>query len=88
MNHAIQDNQILMDIGKETLDELIQRIGDIDTNYCRISEKMGQLYMRADEFEIETITSLLDKPMRDASFNKLAFDALLEELKMVRNRHI
>lgn len=88
MNLATQNNNALMKVGKEALDELIQRIEDIDSNYCRVSEKMGQLYMRADEFEIETITALLDKPMRNASFNKLTFDALLEELKMVRNRYI
>jgi len=67
------------------LDDLTSRVEDIDNCYRAVAEKVGQLYMKADENHIEEITTQLDKPMRNASENEQAFAALLEEMRMLRN---
>jgi septation ring formation regulator EzrA len=76
----------LKDTETTVFDELISRIEDIDNTYRSVAEKMGQLYMRADEHHLTDITSQLDKPMRNASDNEQAFAALLDEMRMLRNR--
>lgn len=65
----------------ETLDDLVQRVADLDNAYRAIAEKAGQLYMKADEAGMSALTELLDKPMRNASDNHQAFSALLSSLK-------
>lgn len=76
----------LKDIESAALDELTQRVEDIDNCYRSVAEKVGQLYMRADEERLPGITAQLDKPMRNASENQQAFAALLDDLRMQRNQ--
>lgn len=78
--------QSLNNIDDEMLTDLINRVEDIDNRYRAVAEKVGQLYMRADEGQLSDVTSQLDKPMRNASENEQAFAALLEELRMLANR--
>jgi len=75
----------------ETIDiaaigELTRRVQDIDNSYRAVAEKMGQLYMCADELKVTSLTKGLDKPMRNASDNEQMFAALLEELQTFARR--
>ncbi len=70
------------------LDELMHRVTDLENTYRAIAEKAGQLYMKADELGLDTLTTLLDKPMRNASDNQQSFSALLTELQMHANQHL
>lgn len=76
----------LADTSEEVLGELTKRVQDIDNSYRAVAEKMGQLYMCADENKVASLTRRLDKPMRNASDNEQTFSAILEELKMQANR--
>lgn len=62
--------------------ELARRIQDIDNSYRAVAEKMGQLYMCADENKVASLTRILDKPMRNASDNEQTFAAILEEIRV------
>ena len=68
------------------LDDFIGRIEDIDNCYSCVAVKLGQLYIQADEHALELITAQLGRPMRSASINIQVFDAMLDELKRMRNR--
>lgn len=68
------------------LDDLVKRVGDIDHAYRSLAEKMGQLYMKADEAGLAEITALLDKPMRNASDNHQSFVALVDEVRIRRSQ--
>lgn len=76
----------LKSIDNEVLADLIQRVQDIDNSYRAVAEKMGQLYLRAEEHEVEVLTRTLDKPMRNASENEQTFAAILDELRMLANQ--
>jgi len=84
MSLETNTNHSLSDVNLEVLDELLKRVADIDHVYRSLAEKMGQLYMKADEAGLVDLTSLLDKPMRNASDNHQAFVALVDEMKMAR----
>lgn len=74
------------DVDSAVLQEFIQRATDLD-NACRaIAEKAGQLYMKADEAGVDALTTLLDKPMRNASDNQQAFAGLVAELQIQMRR--
>ncbi|SBT05890.1 hypothetical protein ACCAA_270122 [Candidatus Accumulibacter aalborgensis] len=73
-------------VDTETLKELLRRVQDIDNSYRAVAEKMGQLYMFADENKVTSMTGRLDKPMRNASENEQTFAAILEELRMIANQ--
>ncbi len=78
------DNQRLAELEKiddAGLTELIRRMQDIDNSYRAVAEKMGQLYMCADELKYTALTKELDKSMRNASDNEQVFSAALEELQ-------
>lgn len=64
------------------LEALTRRVEDISNSYRAVAEKMGQLYMVADEHHLAPLTRSLDKPMRNASDNEQAFTAILEDLRM------
>lgn len=70
----------LEDVSNEVLEQLTRRIKDIDNSYRAVAEKMGQLYMFADENKVASLTRTLDKPMRNASENEQTFAAILEDL--------
>ncbi|MBK6972503.1 MAG: hypothetical protein IPH26_06000 [Sterolibacteriaceae bacterium] len=76
----------LANVSEGVLGELTKRVQDIDNNYRAVAEKMGQLYMCADENKVASLTRRLDKPMRNASDNEQTFSAILEELRMQANR--
>lgn len=84
MTAKTEGNTELAEISGEVLEELTRRLQDIDNSYRAVAEKMGQLYIRADENKIAELTRALDKPMRNASENEQMFAAILEELKMKR----
>lgn len=86
MNTQNTSNTGMDTIDTATLDDLTRRVEDIDNCYRSVAEKVGQLYMKADELHVEEITTQLDKPMRNASENEQAFVALLDEMRMLRNR--
>ena len=71
----------LAELSSEALAELTRRVEDISNSYRAVAEKMGQLYMAADEHSVSMLTARLDKPMRNASDNEQAFSAILEELR-------
>lgn len=73
-------------LSNEVLRDLTRRVEDIDNSYRAVAEKMGQLYMLADENNVASLTSSLDKPMRNASDNEQMFAGILEELRMQANR--
>ena len=73
-------------VSPEVLDELTRRVKDIEQSYRAVAEKMGQLYMRADEYAAASLTRSLDKPMRNASDNERSFAAILEVLQDLNNR--
>ena len=73
-------------IDAQGLAELIRRVQDIHDSYRVVAEKMGQLYMCADELKLSALTKELDKPMRNASDNEQMFCAALEELQASSRR--
>ncbi len=76
----------LNDVSAETLGEMFNRVEDIDNCYRSLAEKVGQLYLRADDAGLTELSGMLDKPMRNASDNEQAFAALLDDLRMRRNQ--
>lgn len=77
----------LKNVSADLLGELTRRIEDIDNSYRAVAEKMGRLYMCADENHLLSLTRSLDKPMRNASKNEQMFASILSELRM-QVRHI
>ena len=43
-------------IADEGLNELLRRVQDINNSYRAVAEKMGQLYMCADELQLTALT--------------------------------
>lgn len=81
MNDDTRLHAELETIGPEGIVELTRRVQDINNSYRAVAEKMGQLYMCADELKLGSLTKGLDKPMRNASDNEQMFASLLEELQ-------
>jgi len=78
------ESKILLELDAVDADavaELIRRVQDINNSYRAVAEKMGQLYMLADENKVASLTRGLDKPMRNASDNEQMFAGILEELQ-------
>lgn len=86
MSDNKQPSEKFEEVDATALAELTRRVEDIDASYRAVAEKVGQLYMRADEYHLDMITSQLDKPMRNASDNEQMFSALLDELRRQQNR--
>jgi len=86
MTTNVQPGLELADASDEVLGELIRRIRDIDNSYRAVAEKMGQLYMCADENKVSSLTRILEKPMRNASDNEQTFAAILADLGKYANR--
>lgn len=72
----------LENVSPEVLAEIMQRVQDIDNSYRGVIQKMGQLYMCADEHKVMSLTRGLDKPMRNASDNEQMFAAIFEEIRI------
>ncbi len=62
----------------ELLDELTRRLASIGHSYSILAQQVGALYIRADESGLDSLTQALDRPMRNASNDQQAFDALQE----------
>ncbi len=86
MTQAVTTPVELEEMTEAVLQDLLRRVQDIDNSYRAVAEKMGQLYMCADENHVASLTRSLDKPMRNASENEQMFAAILEELKTHANR--
>lgn len=86
MNDTVSKTGEMNDVSAEVLEELTRRVQDIDNSYRAVAQKMGQLYMCADENKVSALARSLDKPMRNASENEQTFAAILDELRMVANR--
>ena len=81
MTESNETNAELAELTTDALAELTRRVEDISNSYRAVAEKMGQLYMSADEHKVSMLTARLDKPMRNASDNEQSFSAILEELR-------
>jgi hypothetical protein len=81
MNSNENDSTAFQQIDLEVLQDLTRRVTDIDNTYRAVAEKVGQLYMKADDAGLNDVTELLDKPMRNASDNQQSFAELLGELQ-------
>ncbi len=77
----------LTGMAADAVASMLRRVQDVDNAYRSLAEKMGQLYMHADEVGLAGVTQMLDKPMRNASDNQQAFSALLSELQMKARQH-
>jgi hypothetical protein len=71
----------LASIDAAAIGELTRRVQDIHDSYRVVAQKMGQLYMSADELKVSSLTRGLDKPMRNASDNERIIAAMLDELQ-------
>lgn len=81
MNKDGRTHLELSELSADVLSELMRRVEDIDNSYRAVAEKMGQLYMCADENRVAMLTRSLDKPMRNASENEQMFASILDELR-------
>jgi len=86
MNKDTRNRDEMDAMSDAVLAELTRRVQDIDNSYRAVAEKMGQLYMLADENKITALTTGLDKPMRNASDNEQMFAAILDDLRVQANR--
>lgn len=82
MTKSTKNDIPLNKLTKAVLQDLTRRVEDIDNSYRAVAEKMGQLYMCADENHVTSLTNSLDKPMRNASENEQMFSGILEELRL------
>jgi hypothetical protein len=69
-------------LSEDVLAELIRRIKDIELGYRLVAQRMGQLYIYADQHDMSALTRSLDKPMRNASDNERALAAILDDLQV------
>lgn len=77
-------NRGLAEVSARELDELIHRVADIDHLYRTLAEKMGQLYLKADDAGLAAVTGLLDRPLRHAAESHQALVALQDEMNLRR----
>lgn len=87
MSNTVTDDIDLGGMTAQAVANMLRRVQDVDNAYRSLAEKMGQMYMHADEAGLVGVTQMLDKPMRNASDNQQAFAALLSELQMKANQH-
>jgi len=73
-------------VAEDGVRELLRRVQDINASYRAVAEKMGQLYMCADELQLSALTRDLDRPMRNAADSEQLFATLLEELQSFSRR--
>jgi len=69
-------------LSRDALDELARRVQDIHSSHRSVAQKMGQLYICADENNVMSLTAALDQPMRNASESEQTFAAILEQLRV------
>ncbi|MBA4263574.1 MAG: hypothetical protein C0453_00705 [Comamonadaceae bacterium] len=69
-------------VTEHVLVELKRRVLEIEAGYRDVAQKMGQLYMYADQEGLVFLTRYLDGPMRMASENERAMVSILDELQL------
>jgi|GEM_PF-1286889 len=69
-------------VPEQVLVELKRRVLEIEASYREVAQKMGQLYMYADQEGLAFLTRYLDRPMRTASENERAMVSILDELQL------
>lgn len=74
-------------VGADVLADLTRRVQDINNSYRAVAQKMGQLYIVADQAQVPALTRSLDKPMRNASDNEQMFAAILDALQAHGHGH-
>ncbi|CAN5756010.1 hypothetical protein BH11PSE8_BH11PSE8_07400 [soil metagenome] len=74
------------DVPDQVLAELIRRVRDIEATYRDAAQKMGQLYIYADQNGLTHLTRDLDRPMRNASDNERAMVSILDALQLTASR--
>jgi hypothetical protein len=75
-------------VSEQVLMELKRRVIEIEAGYREVAQKMGQLYMYADQEGLAFLTRYLDRPMRTASENERAMVSILDELKLQASRRL
>lgn len=75
-------------VPEQVLGELKRRVLDIEAGYREVAQKMGQLYMYADQQGLTFLTRCLDQPMRNASDNERAMVSILDELQVNASRRL
>lgn len=75
---------VLAQLDAGLVGELTQRLAAIGRSYRGMAQQVGALYLRADELGLDGFTQALDQPLRNASVDQQAFDALLEALEQAR----
>jgi hypothetical protein len=75
-------------VPEQVLVELKRRVLDIEASYREVAQKMGQLYMYADQEGLAFLTRYLDRPMRTASENERAMVSILDELQLDASRRL
>jgi hypothetical protein len=73
-------------VPEQVLAEVIRRVREIEASYRDVAQKMGQLYMYADQHELGSLTRNLDRPMRNASDNERVMVSILDELQLSAGR--
>ncbi len=64
--------------------EVKRRVLEIEAGYREVAQKMGQLYMYADQQGLVLLTRYLDQPMRNASDNERAMVSILDRCNSTR----
>lgn len=73
---------------EQALIELKRRVLEIEAGYREVAQKMGQLYMYADQEGLALLTRYLDRPMRMAAETERAMVSLLDELQRDASRRL
>ncbi|WP_439520615.1 hypothetical protein [Hydrogenophaga sp.] len=87
---AVQRNLLSLESGtvpEPVRSELKRRLLEIEAGYRDVAQKMGQLYMYADQQGLALLNRYLDRPMRNASDNERAVVSILDELQLNAGRH-
>ncbi len=75
-------------VSEQVLIELKRRVLEIEAGYREVAQRMGQLYMYADQEGLAFLTRYLDRPMRLASENERAMVSILDELRLNASRRL
>ncbi|MFW5330510.1 hypothetical protein [Hydrogenophaga sp. ZJX-1] len=75
-------------VPEQVLVELKRRVLEIEVGYREVAQKMGQLYMYADQQGLAFLTRSLDRPMRNAADNERAMVSILDELRVTSSRRL
>lgn len=75
-------------VPEQVLLEVKRRVLEIEAGYREVAQKMGQLYMYADQQGLAFLTRYLDRPMRNAADNERAMVSILDELQLNASRRL